>query len=408
MNSRSVVITGVGMVTPLGVDANLVFDRLVQGESAVKPASSFETGDLSSHLCAEINGFEAKEIIPGKAIRKMDRLSRIAVAAAKLAMDDAGLVIDDDNKDRVGICMGVAYGSVDVSVQFATTLFTEGPSVVNPILVPNTVMNAPAGHASIVLGFRGINVTANHKESSGEAAIAFAASQIQKGRADVMFAGGADVMGRLIYEILSRFRALSPQNGGDEAARPFDVRRNGAAAGEGAGVICLETEESARKRGAKIYGKIAGFGMCAAPAPLNDWPAETTGPVTALTRALESAKLSPNDVSYISASANGHPALDDLEARAIAEVFGTGKGGPAVSSVKGALGESASSGGVRAALAALTLARGTAPPTAGLETPAAPLNHVTGTGSKMDIRAIVQNGFSSGGTFVSLVYTSAD
>ena len=396
------------MVTPLGVDANLVFDRLVKGESAVTPASSFDTGDLSSHLCAEIDGFEAKEIIPGRAIRKMDRLSRIAVAAAKLAMEDAGLVIDDDNKDRVGISLGVAYGSVDVSVQFATTLFTEGPSVVNPILVPNTVMNAPAGHASIVLGFRGVNCTANHKESSGEAAVAFAASQIKKGRADVMFAGGADVMGRLIYEILANFRALSPMDGNDEAARPFDLRRNGAVAGEGAGVICLESEESARKRGARIYGRIAGFGMSAAPAPLNDWPTSTQGPVTALNRALESAGIAPGDVSYISASANGNPALDDLEAKAIAEVFGEGQSRPAVSSVKGALGESASSGGVRAALAALTLARGTAPPTAGLETPAVALDHVTGAGRTMDIRAVVQNGFSSGGTFVSLVYTNTD
>ena len=396
------------MVTPLGVDANSIFDRLVKGESAVTQASSFDTGDLSSHLCAEIDGFEAKEIIPGRAIRKMDRLSRIAVAAAKLAMEDAGLVIDDDNKDRVGISLGVAYGSVDVSVQFATTLFTEGPSVVNPILVPNTVMNAPAGHASIVLGFRGINVTANHKESSGEAAVAFAASQIKKGRADVMFAGGADVMGRLIYEILANFRALSPMDGNDEAARPFDLRRNGAVAGEGAGVICLESEESARKRGARIYGRIAGFGMSAAPAPLNDWPTSTQGPVMALTRALKSAGIAPKDVSYISASANGHPALDDLEARAIAEVFGEGQNCPAVSSVKGALGESASSGGVRAALAALTLARGTAPPTAGLETPAVALDHVTGAGRTMDIRAVVQNGFSSGGTFVSLVYTNTD
>jgi len=398
----------VGMVTPLGISSEVVFDRLIAGESAVRPISSFDTADLPSHLGAEIADFDAKEIIPGRAIRKMDRLSRIAVAAAKLAMSDAGLVIDDDNMDRVGITLGVAYGSVDVSVQFATTLFDEGPTMVNPILVPNTVMNAPAGHSSIVLGFRGINCTVNHKETSGETAIAFAAGQIKKGRADVMFAGGADVVGRLIYEILGRFRALSPLDGKDEAARPFDVRRNGAAAGEGAGVICLESLESARKRGAKVYGEVAGFGMSAAPSPLNTWPTSTQGPVTALTRALESAGIAPGDVSYISASASGHPALDDLEAKAVAEVFGEGPSGPRVSSVKGAVGESASSGGVRAALSAMSLVRGVVPPTAGLETPAFPLNHVIGTGSETDISYIVQNGFSSGGTFVSLVYKISD
>ena len=406
--SKSVVITGVGMVTPLGVEADRVFDRLTNGETAVGPVASFETETLPSHLGAEISDFDAKEIIPGKAIRKMDRLSRTAAAAAKLAMDDAGLIIDDDNKDRVGISLGVAYGSVDVSVQFAGTLFSEGPSMVNPILVPNTVMNAPAGHASIVLGFRGINCTANHKETSGETAIAFAAGQIQKGRADVMFAGGADVMGRLIYEILTRFRALSPQDGNDEAARPFDVLRNGAVAGEGAGVICLETDESARSRGAQVYGEIAGWGMSSAPAPLNNWPSSTKGPVLALSRALEHAGIAPGDVSYISASASGVPALDDLEARAIIEVFGQGKGGPAVSSVKGAIGESCSSGGMRAALAALSLNRGVLPPTAGLETPAAPLQHIIGTGRRMDVRYVVQNGFSSGGTFVSLVYKNTN
>jgi 3-oxoacyl-[acyl-carrier-protein] synthase II len=392
------------MVTPLGVDANRVFDRLTAGETGIRPAASFDTEGLPSRMCAEISEFEAKEFIPGREIRKMDRLSRIAVAAAKMAMDDAGLIIDDGNRDRVGISLGVAYGSVDVSVQFATALFTEGPTMVNPILVPNTVMNAPAGHASIALGFRGVNVTVNHKEASGETAIAFAAGQIQKGRADVMFAGGADTMGRLIYEILTRFRALSPLDGNDEAARPMDVARNGAVAGEGAGVICLEEKESAKKRGARIYGEIAGWGMSAAPAPLNDWPTETGGPVSALTRALESAKIAPGDVSYISASASGHPSLDDLEARAICEVFGEGQDGPAVSSAKGALGESCSSGGMRAALAGLTLARGTAPPTAGLSTPAVPLNHVAGGARGMDIRYIVQNGFSSGGTFVSLVF----
>ncbi len=307
----------------------------------------------------------------------MDILSRTAVAATRLAADDARLVIDQANRDRIGIIMGTAFGSTDISIMFARTLYTEGPTLFNPLHVPNTVMNAPAGHSSIELGFRGFNSTINHKESSAETAIGYAFDQITKGTADAIFSGGADVISPLLFEVLTRFGTLSRADERPEGARPFDVSRNGAVAGEGAGVICLESLEHAERRGAEIYAEVSGFGMSSSPAPPTDYPTDPKGYVLAITRALDSAGLSPADIDYISGAANGGPRLDLLEADAIASVFGTGKDGPAVSSIKGAVGELFGAGGIRAAALAVSVKNGVIPPTVGLNSPISPLNFVT-------------------------------
>ena len=193
------------------------------------------------------------------------------------------------------------------------TLFTEGPNFVSPILVPNTVMNAPAGHASIELGFRGINSTVNHHEASAETAIAYAAGEIQKGRADVLLAGGADIFSAFFFEILTRFKALSPVAGSEEGARPFDIQRNGPVVGEGAGVLCLESMTHALERGAIPYCEIGGWGLSSSPAPPTDWPEDPRGPVLAIQRALGVAGILPDQVDYVSASANGGRNLDRLE-----------------------------------------------------------------------------------------------
>ena len=401
MNKR-VVVTGVGMVTPIGVGKEIFSQNLFGGVSGIREIALFDTSRHPCHYGAEIIEYSPKDFISSKNIRKMDILSRAAVASARIAADDAGIVIDEKNRDRTGVVLGVALGSVDISVQVATTMFFEGPTLVNPIVIPNVVMNAPAGHISIELGFRGVNSTINHKEASAETAIAHAASEIRRGTADVMFAGGADLIAEKLFETLIGFSALArKKDGGEERARPFDVHRNGMSIGEGAGVICLESYEHAERRGARAYAEIAGWGMSAAPSPLNDWPDDPKGPVLALERALRSAGIEAKDVQFISASANGGKRLDRLEALALDRVFSTNK--PFISSLKGAIGESLSSGGMRAAALLLSMERGAIPKTLGLLDPIMPLNFVMNENRDVKIENALLNGFSSGGTFISVV-----
>ena len=406
--AKRVVISGVGMVTPLGTGKNDFAGNLFTGGCGIHPITAFDTSRFASKLGAAVTDFIPKDFISIKNRRRMDRLSLMTTASARMALDDAGVAITALNRDRIGIVLGVTYGSTDVAARFMGALFTDGPNLVSPILVPNTVMNAPAGHASIELGFRGINSTVNHHEVSAETAIAYAASEIERGRADVMLAGGADIFSEFFFEILTHFKALSPLDGREEGARPVDVRRNGPVVGEGAGVLCLESREHALERGVCPYCEIGGWGLSSSPAPPTDWPSDPKGPILAIRRALAAAASLPDQVDYVSASANGGRTLDDLEAKALSHVFGAQAKGPWISSIKGAVGESYSSGGIRAAAMALSIKDSIIPPTLGLKTPLQPLNFVMERRINTPVATGLLNGFSSGGTFASLVMKRMD
>jgi 3-oxoacyl-[acyl-carrier-protein] synthase II len=343
--SKRVVITGAGVVTSLGVGIRPFMERLIAGDSGIGDIETFDTSALPSHRAALLSDFNPKEMINPKSIRKMDDLSRTAVVATRLAADDARIVIDETNRDRIGIVLGTAFGATDISIMFAHTLFTEGPTLFNPLHVPNTVMNAPAGHTSIELGFRGFNSTINHKESSAETAVGYAFDLIKGGAADVMFAGGADILSPLLFEVLTKFSALSRADGMPEGARPYDKKRNGPVVGEGAGVICLESLEHAGRRGADVYAEVTGFGMSSSPAPPTDFPTDPGGYVLALRRALAAAGSSPDQIDYISGAANGGTRLDGLETAAISSVFGADAARVPISSIKGAVGEVFGAGG---------------------------------------------------------------
>jgi len=401
--SRRVVVTGIGMVTPLGVGKTSFSQKLFKGDSGIGTITSFDTSRFSSRLGAQVSDFSPADFISRKNLRKMDRLSRMAAASARMALDDSRVNLESINRDRMGIIIGTAYGSTDVSVQFAGTLFDEGPRMVSPSLVPNSVMNAPAGHTSIELKFKGINSTVNHHAASGETAIAYAASEIKRGSADVMLTGGVEIISEFFFEILSRFWALSPVNDDPEEARPFDLERNGFIVGEGSGILCLEDMEQAKSRGATPYCEIVGWGMSAYPSPPTDWPSDPKGPVLAMTRALESARIDPDEIDYICASANGGIKLDILEAEALSSVFGKKGKRPFISSIKGAVGESFSSGGIRAAAMAISIKDKLIPPTVGLKNPLKFLRFVLNKKTDTQVNYGMVNGFSSGGTFVSII-----
>ncbi|MBI4633629.1 MAG: beta-ketoacyl-[acyl-carrier-protein] synthase family protein [Deltaproteobacteria bacterium] len=400
---RQVVVSGIGMVTPLGIGKDAFAEALFRGDSGIREIAAFDASRFASHLGAEVRSFSARDFVSVKNLRKMDRLSQMVVASARMALEDARLGINPENRDRIGAILGTAFGPTDLKIHCARILFCDGPGMINPILVPNSVMNAPAGHASIELGFRGVNTTVNHQAASGETAIAYAAREIQRGAADVILAGGADILSEFFFETLVRFRAISPLDGNDENARPFDRGRNGPIAGEGCGIVCLESLEHALNRGIVPYCEIAGWGMSSAPSGPTDWPDDADGVALAVTRALQSAGLTPGDIGTIQAAANGGRNPDGIEADACLHLFGSAAASPLISSVKGALGESFSSGGIRAVALALSFQNGKVPPLLGLADPITPLRYATHEVKPMDTRSGLINAVSYGGTNVTIV-----
>jgi 3-oxoacyl-[acyl-carrier-protein] synthase II len=406
--ATKVVVTGVGMVTPLGIGKEEFGKRLFAGECAIDIIKTFDTSSFKSHLGAEVTDFAPRDFISVKNLRRMDRISSMSTAAARLALDDAGIKINEKNRDRVGIILGTSFGATDVTVQFAGTLLTEGPAFVNPILVPNTVMNAPAGHASIELGFRGVNTTVTHFAVSAETALAYAVEEIRRGTADFVLTGGVDILSKFYYEALTKFRSLSPLDGSKEACRPFDEARNGIVAGEGCGMVCLESWESALTRGRQPYCEIKGFGLGSSPTSPTAWPDNSEGIKRTISRALENAGVAARDIQAIYAAANGGKVLDAVEAEAYAEVFSGLKKQPLITSLKGALGESFSGGGIRACALALSMEKNAIPPTVGLIKPVKPLGFVAGDKREMRINNAALAGISFGGTYVYLVFANCD
>jgi len=332
----------------------------------------------------------------------------MTAASARQALDDAGIVVTPENRDRIGILLGTAFGATDVTRQVADALIGEGPASVNPILVPNTVMNAPAGHTSIELGFRGVNITVTHFAVSAETAIAYAVSEVRRGAADVMLTGGVDILSKFYYESLSKFRGVSPDDGGREGARPFDTERNGYVAGEGCGMLCLESLASAKRRGARIYGELTGIGMGASPTKPTDWPKDTQGIKRAFQRALHNAGIDVADITAVMAAANGSRVLDQVEARAYDEMFSASEQKPLITSIKGAIGESFSGGGIRACALALSMEKGWLPQTVGLSRPLASMNFVIGDKKEIKMKHAVLAGISFGGTYAYLVLSRCE
>jgi 3-oxoacyl-[acyl-carrier-protein] synthase II len=402
-NTQRVVVTGIGMVTPLGIGKEEFGRRLFSGETAIAEIKSFDTSTFDSHLGAEVANFNPRDFISVKNIRRMDKISLMTAASARLALEDAGVKITSENRDRVGIILGTAFGAMDVTAQFGGTLLTEGPAFVNPILVPNIVMNAPAGHTSIELGFRGVNTTVTHFAVSAENAIAYAVAEIRRGTADFILAGGVDILSNFYYESLTKFHSLSPQNGGQEACRPFDKDRNGMIAGEGCGIICLESLQSAAARGRQPYCEIKGVGMGSSPTKPTEWPQNTDGIKRTLGRALRNADISINEIHAIFAAANGDKILDAMEAQAYAEIFDSSEIKPIITALKGAAGESFSGGGIRAL--ALSIEKNVLPPVVGLTNPLLPLSFVAGENKELEINNAALAGISFGGTYTYLIFS---
>jgi 3-oxoacyl-[acyl-carrier-protein] synthase II len=360
----NVVVTGAGCVSSLGIGAETFVDRLLAGDTGIRPVSTFSTERCRSHTAALVRDFDPGRFLDPMKLRRVDEGGRLALAACRLAIDDARL---PTRTDEVGVVLGTATSGLHSTVAHLHKLAAEGPAAVPAMGFSNTIGNAAASLCSIEFGLHGPNVTFGQKQASALAALAFAVAGLRQGRAAAFVCGGVDDIEERFFHVHDRLRVLSPADGGQEASRPFDVRRNGFVLGTGGHLVVLENATSAARRGVAAYGEVLGVGCGGSACGLSAWPTEPSGIVRVMRAALADADVTPADVAVVFAAANSTPVLDRVEALALAEVFGPG--GVPVVSLKGALGEFGASGGAALTAALVGLGRGALPPTLGCEQP---------------------------------------
>jgi len=399
-----IVITGLGIVSPIGIGKEEFWRNCLLGTSGIKPIQRFEVTPYRSQLGAELPPVDFKRFIKPVNLRRMDRIGKIVTSSVKLALDDSGIDIREEDSNRMGISIGTGLGSSDTVDQFFRSLLKEGPMGAQPLLFQTAVPNAITSHCSIEYGIKGVNLTFSHKETSTEMAIAFAYHLLKQGRADVILAGGGDELSEPLYHVYHMLGALSPGGTkGSEGMRPFDKTRNGIVLGEGSGIVVLETQEHAERRGARIYAEMRGVGLSGSTDGLLKYDLKGDSIGEAISLAVEDLSM----VDYISAAANSTVDLDRAESRAIQKVFGkTAKEIP-VSSLKSMIGEFDGSGGIRACALALSLYEGVIPPT--IETreidPHCDLNVILGKPQKREMRSALLNACASGGSNISLWFS---
>ena len=409
MVERKVVVTGLGAITPLGVGVEPFWEGLVQGRSGIGPISSFDASAFPARIAGEVRDFDPSLFIDRKDARRMDRFAQFAVAAARMALEDAGLVITGELAERTGVLIGSGIGGIHTLEEQARIFFEKGPDRVSPFLVPMMISDMASGQVSIVLGAKGYNAAAVSACASGAHALGEALRLLQHGDVDVMIAGGSEAgITPLALAGFCAARALSTRNHEPErASRPFDRDRDGFVMAEGAGILILETEEHARRRGARIYAEFAGFGATGDAYHVTQPPPGGEGAARAMRAALRDAGLTPEEVGYINAHGTSTPANDRTETQAIKAVFGPRAYEIPVSSTKSMTGHLlGAAGAVEAIVSVLSIDRGVIPPTINLENPdpECDLDYVPGKARVARVDAVLSNSLGFGGHNATLVF----
>jgi 3-oxoacyl-[acyl-carrier-protein] synthase II len=405
---RRVVVTGLGLVTPLGTGVEKTWNGLISGTSGAGRIARFDPEGYPSQIAAEVKDFNPADFIDKKEIKKMDSFIHYAVAAAQMAMDDSGYRVSENNRDRIGVYVGSGIGGLQAIEEWHKVLLEKGPKRVTPFFIPMTIINMASGQISIRFGARGPNSCAVTACASGAHSIGDAMRIIQRGEADAMLAGGAEsAVTPLAVAGFAASRALSTRNQEPEkASRPFDRERDGFVLGEGAGIILLEEMESARERGARIYAELVGYGMTADAYHMTAPPDDGEGAVRAMRLALTDAGLEPQDIQYINAHATSTMA-DAIETAAIRHLFGDAAARVPVSSTKSMTGHLlGAAGGVEAVFSILTMVHGMIPPTINYESPdpECDLDYVPNKARTQRVDTVLSNSFGFGGTNASLVF----
>ena len=411
---RRVAVTGVGLVSPLGIGTEATWDGLMRGESGIGPLTRFDAGDYPSRIAGEVKGFEPSlYVLNRKDIKKSDTFIHYCLAAASFAMEDSGLPVDDSNRDRVGVIIGSGIGGLPVIEASHQTLLDRGPSRVSPFFIPALIVNMAAGQVSIRYGARGPNSAPATACTTGLHAVGDAFRQIQLGLADAMITGGTEaVLTPLAVSGFCSMRALSTRNDDPErASRPWDQDRDGFVLGDGAGILVLEELESATRRGAEIYAEIVGYGMSADAYHISAPDPDGGGAARVMQAALADAEIPPDAVGYINAHGTSTPLGDIAEVRAVKSVFGEHAKALAVSSTKSATGHLlGAAGGLESGILALALKHQVMPATLNLDSPdpEADLDFVPHTPREIPFEVALTNSFGFGGTNGALIMRRFD
>lgn len=409
MNKKRVVITGVGMITPLGIGVEESWKGLVDGNPGIRRITQFDASAFPTQIAGEVQNFNPEDYIELKEIKKMDRFIHFALAAAEMAVEDAGFSVTGQNADRVGVIVGSGIGGLHAIEHYHSVLLEKGPRKITPFFIPMLVVNLAAGQISIRFGAKGPNSAVATACATGSHAIGDAFKIIQRGDADAVIAGGTEaVITPLGIGGFNAMKALSTRNDAPEkASRPFDIARDGFVMGEGAGIVILESFENAMDRGAKIYAEIVGYGMTAdayhitAPAPGGE------GAARCMAMALNDGGVSASEVGYINAHGTSTKFGDELETSAIKTVFGDHAYKLTVSSTKSMTGHLlGAAGGVEGVISILAVHHDIVPPTINLDNPdpECDLDYVPHEARRMTVHYALTNSFGFGGTNACLLF----
>ena len=408
-NKRRVVVTGMGMVSPVGLNVCNSWENILAGKSGIAPITHFDVSAFSTRFGGSIRNFSATDYIPVKEAKKMDPFIHYGIAAGKQAIEDAGLEVTPDNAHRIGVAMGSGIGGLFGIERGYENYLKGGPRRISPFFIPSNIINMLSGNLSIMHGLQGPNIAIVTACSTATHNIGEAARLIEYGDADVMVAGGAEMATSPTG--LGGFcaaRALSTHNEDPEgASRPWDRDRDGFVLSDGAGVVVLEELESAQQRGANIYGELIGFGMSGDAYHMTAPPADGSGARRCMENAMKNAAIDPTEVDYINAHGTSTAVGDAAETRAIKAAFGDHAGKLAISSTKSMTGHLlGAAGGIEAIFSLLAIRDQVAPPTINLHTPdpECDLDYVPHEARQMKIDIAISNSFGFGGTNGSLVF----
>jgi 3-oxoacyl-[acyl-carrier-protein] synthase II len=408
MSERRVVITGIGVLTPLSSELELFWQNLIAGKSGISLITRFDTAEFDCKIGGEVRDFKPEEFMPIKETRRTDRFVQYAVGAAKKAVVDSGIDMAQEDANRVGVLIGSGIGGMETIEDQVGTLIRKGPGRVSPFMIPMLIVNMASGYVSMLLGAKGPNLAVVSACATATHALGEAARAIVHNDADIMIAGGSEAaITQMGYAGFCAMKAMSTRNSEPErASRPFDAQRDGFVMGEGAGVCILESLEHARKRHAKIYCEVAGYGITgdayhmSAPAP------EGEGAARSMKMALGHAKLNPEQIDYINAHGTSTPVGDKCETQAIKKVFGEHAKKMAISSTKSMTGHLlGAAGAVETAVCALAIRDGIVPPTINYENPDpdCDLDYVPNKARQMKVDVCLNNSLGFGGHNATII-----
>jgi len=406
---RNVVVTGIGLITPIGLSTEESWRRCVGGESGIGPVTRFSAEKYPTRIAGEVKGFDVTKYFEPKEARRFDLFNHYAVGAALDALKDSHLEISPANAERVGVIIGSGIGGLISISETAISVSKDGPRYVTPFFIPGAIINMPSGYLAIRTGAKGPNYAVVSACATGNHAIADGFHTIRRGEADVMLVGGAEAsVTEVAFAGFCSARAMSKRNDEPQrASRPFDKDRDGFVLSEGASVLILEEEEHARRRGAHMYARMLSCGMTADAFHITAPPDEGEGAQRAMKLAVEYAGLKPEQIDYINAHGTSTGLGDVAETKAVKKVFGAHAKKLAMSSTKSMIGHLlGAAGAAEAAFTILALRDGILPPTINLENadPECDLDYVPNTARKKDIRYALSNGFGFGGTNATVCF----